>query len=215
MRGDLLTVVGNLIDNAVEACQYGGRIEVSIVLRLDDAGDELTVTVADNGPGIPAALRAGVHPRVLLQGRASRPALPRPRDRTDPGQAHRPTVRRERRHHRPVPLRRVRHGAVAAGRSAGGCGVGRFGTRERRVSTSPRLRTLIVDDDRSVARIHRLFVDAHEGFTVVGEAHSGAAALEQVEPLAPDVVLLDVYLPDFSGLEVLGRLSVERARESR
>ncbi|GAB3031161.1 response regulator [Parafrigoribacterium mesophilum] len=74
------------------------------------------------------------------------------------------------------------------------------------------LRTLIVDDDRSVASIHRLFVEAHEGFTVVGEAHSGAAALEQVELLAPDVVLLDVYLPDFSGLEVLSRLSVERAR---
>jgi response regulator of citrate/malate metabolism len=74
------------------------------------------------------------------------------------------------------------------------------------------LRTLIVDDDLSVARIHRLFVDAHEGFTVVGEAHSGAAALEQVQLLAPAVVLLDVYLPDFSGLEVLTRLSVESAR---
>lgn len=74
------------------------------------------------------------------------------------------------------------------------------------------LRTLIVDDDLSVARIHRLFVEAHEAFTVVGEAHSGAAALEQVELLAPDVVLLDVYLPDFSGLEVLSRLSIERAR---
>jgi response regulator of citrate/malate metabolism len=76
----------------------------------------------------------------------------------------------------------------------------------------PALRALIVDDDLSVARIHRMFVEAHPGFTVVGEAHSGAAALAQVELLDPDVMLLDVYLPDFSGLEVLGRLSVERAR---
>jgi response regulator of citrate/malate metabolism len=75
-----------------------------------------------------------------------------------------------------------------------------------------KLRTLIVDDDLSVARIHRMFVDSHHGFTVVGEAHSGAAALDQVEALDPDVMLLDVYLPDFSGLEVLSRLSIERAR---
>lgn len=75
-----------------------------------------------------------------------------------------------------------------------------------------KLRTLIVDDDHSVARIHRMFVDSHQGFTVVGEAHSGAAALEKVEALDPDVMLLDFYLPDFSGLEVLSRLSIERAR---
>lgn len=75
-----------------------------------------------------------------------------------------------------------------------------------------KLRTLIVDDDLSVARIHRMFVDSHHGFTVVGEAHSGASALALVEKLDPDVILLDIYLPDFSGLEVLSRLSVERAR---
>lgn len=77
--------------------------------------------------------------------------------------------------------------------------------------TAP-LRTLIVDDDFAVARIHRQFVDAHSGFQAVGEAHSGASALEAIERLDPDLVLLDVYLPDFSGLEVLSRLRLERAR---
>ena len=77
--------------------------------------------------------------------------------------------------------------------------------------TTP-LRTLIVDDDFAVARIHRQFVDAHSDFQAVGEAHSGAAALEAIERLDPDLVLLDVYLPDFSGLEVLSRLRLERAR---
>lgn len=75
------------------------------------------------------------------------------------------------------------------------------------------LRTLIVDDDLAVARIHRQFVDSHPGFTAIGEAYTGAAALDQIERLNPDVVLLDVYLPDFSGLEVLSRLRIERARQ--
>jgi response regulator of citrate/malate metabolism len=75
------------------------------------------------------------------------------------------------------------------------------------------LRTLIVDDDIDVARIHWQFVASHPDFTVVGDAHSGAEALSQIERLNPDVVLLDFYLPDFSGLEVLSRLRVERGRQ--
>lgn len=77
--------------------------------------------------------------------------------------------------------------------------------------TAP-LRTLIVDDDFAVAAIHRQFVDAHPGFRAVGEVHTGAAALDAIDRLDPDLVLLDVYLPDFSGLEVLSRLRLERAR---
>lgn len=65
---------------------------------------------------------------------------------------------------------------------------------------------LVVDDDFMVARIHRGYVDRLPGFRVVGEAHTAAAALEAVARLAPDLVLLDVYLPDASGLDVLRRL---------
>jgi two-component system CitB family response regulator len=74
------------------------------------------------------------------------------------------------------------------------------------------LRVLVVDDDFAVARIHRGFVEAHPSYTVVGEAHTAQDALDQIESLTPDVVLLDVYLPDFSGLEVLSRLRHDRAR---
>lgn len=77
---------------------------------------------------------------------------------------------------------------------------------------SGRLRALIVDDDVAVARIHQRFVAAHPSFTVVGVAHTGASALDQLERLKPDVVLLDVYLPDFSGLEVLSRMRLEHGR---
>ena len=68
------------------------------------------------------------------------------------------------------------------------------------------IRVLVVDDDFMVARIHARFVERTEGFEVAGVAHSGAAALEQVDALAPDLVLLDVHLPDLGGLEVLARL---------
>src|SRR5687768_1228993 len=65
---------------------------------------------------------------------------------------------------------------------------------------------LIVDDDFMVAKVHAGFVAALDGFEVVGTASSGASALAEVDRLRPDLVLLDVYLPDMTGLEVLRRL---------
>jgi response regulator of citrate/malate metabolism len=65
---------------------------------------------------------------------------------------------------------------------------------------------LIVDDDFMVAKVHSGFVAALDGFEVIGTASTGAAALEQIERLRPDLVLLDVYLPDMTGLDVLRRL---------
>ncbi|HWL41845.1 MAG TPA: response regulator [Ilumatobacter sp.] len=64
-------------------------------------------------------------------------------------------------------------------------------------------RVLVVDDDFKVASIHRGFVERLPGFDVVGEAHSGRHALTLAAELQPDLMLLDIYLPDMSGLEVL------------
>lgn len=68
------------------------------------------------------------------------------------------------------------------------------------------IRSLVVDDDFMSASIHRSYVERIGGFEVVGEAHSGREALELVGRLRPDLVLLDIYLPDMSGLDVLRRL---------
>lgn len=68
------------------------------------------------------------------------------------------------------------------------------------------IRTLVVDDDYRVADLHCAYVERVPGFEVAGRAHTGTAALEAVDQLRPDLVLLDIYLPDLSGLEVLQRL---------
>jgi response regulator of citrate/malate metabolism len=65
---------------------------------------------------------------------------------------------------------------------------------------------LVVDDDFMVASIHRQYVERVAGFSVVGEAHSGRDALSLTRSLRPELVLLDVYLPDMSGLDVLREL---------
>ncbi|WP_309080227.1 response regulator [Zhihengliuella sp.] len=67
-------------------------------------------------------------------------------------------------------------------------------------------RVLIVDDDFMVARVHAGFVAGTPGFEVVGTAHTGADALTAVRRLLPDLVLLDIYLPDVFGLDLLPRI---------
>ncbi|MER6122093.1 response regulator [Streptomyces sp. NPDC001795] len=69
------------------------------------------------------------------------------------------------------------------------------------------IRTLVVDDDFRVSHIHSEYVSRVEGFEVVGEAACVADALEAVHTLHPDLLLLDVFLPDGSGLDVLRRLT--------
>jgi response regulator of citrate/malate metabolism len=68
------------------------------------------------------------------------------------------------------------------------------------------IRVLVVEDDPTTASIHRSYVDRLPGFEVVGEVHTGADALDAVRRLEPDLVLLDIYLPDVSGIDVLRRL---------
>jgi response regulator of citrate/malate metabolism len=69
--------------------------------------------------------------------------------------------------------------------------------------------TVVVDDDFMVAKVHAAFVERTRGFTVVAVVRTGADALRAVHELHPALVLLDIYLPDRSGIEVLERLRAE------
>lgn len=71
------------------------------------------------------------------------------------------------------------------------------------------IRILVVDDDFRVSGLHCTYVARVEGFEVVGQASNVAEALDAVRTLRPDLLLLDIFLPDGSGLDVLRRLSGE------
>jgi DNA-binding NarL/FixJ family response regulator len=60
---------------------------------------------------------------------------------------------------------------------------------------------LVVDDHPTFRKTARTLLES-EGFDVVGEAVDGASAIEAAASLQPDVVLLDVYLPDMEGFDV-------------
>ncbi|MEV7087759.1 response regulator [Streptomyces sp. NPDC093085] len=68
---------------------------------------------------------------------------------------------------------------------------------------------LVVDDDFMVARVHRTFVERVAPFRVVGTAGTGAEAVAAAGALRPDLVLLDLYLPDVFGLDVVSRLRTD------
>jgi DNA-binding NarL/FixJ family response regulator len=65
---------------------------------------------------------------------------------------------------------------------------------------------LIVDDHASFRATARALLEA-EGFSVIGEAADGRTALEAITSLRPDIVLLDVYLPDMDGFAVVEELA--------
>jgi DNA-binding NarL/FixJ family response regulator len=65
---------------------------------------------------------------------------------------------------------------------------------------------LIVDDHDSYRALARRLLES-EGFDVVGESADGVAAVADAERLQPEVVLLDVQLPDIDGFEVARRLA--------
>jgi DNA-binding NarL/FixJ family response regulator len=70
---------------------------------------------------------------------------------------------------------------------------------------------LIVDDHPSFRANARAVLEA-DGFAVVGEAASGAEALAAIARARPDVVLLDVQLPDADGFELAARLTSNGSR---
>jgi CheY-like chemotaxis protein len=67
---------------------------------------------------------------------------------------------------------------------------------------------LIVDDHPSFRRFARKLLE-EAGFTVVGEASDGRSAVAATQGLRPDLVVLDVMLPDISGLAVAGTIEAD------
>ena len=67
-------------------------------------------------------------------------------------------------------------------------------------------RVLLADDHELVRRLLRLAISAHPDLELVGEAADGSEALELARVLAPDVVVLDLAMPELDGLQVAEEL---------
>ena len=66
-------------------------------------------------------------------------------------------------------------------------------------------KVLIVDDSFLMRRIIRNIVENDPALTIVGEAEDGVIALEKVNELSPDIILLDIEMPNMDGIEFLRR----------
>jgi DNA-binding NarL/FixJ family response regulator len=64
------------------------------------------------------------------------------------------------------------------------------------------IRVFLLDDHEIVREGVRTLLETHDGFEVVGEASTAAEAMARIPPVAPDVAILDVRLPDGDGVEV-------------
>jgi PAS domain S-box-containing protein len=191
----LTQIFSNLLINAAKYTNPKGQIDVEVVKE----GKDVVVSIRDNGVGIPAELM----PRLFTLFTQARPAL----ERSEGGLG--------------VGLALVRglvtlHGGQVQARSAGVNRGSDFivhlpmspvanadGPADSAVIPESRhrgLQVMVVDDNRDVAESCKTLLElsGHR----VSTAYTGREALELAENLHPDVILLDIGLPDISGYEV-------------
>ncbi|HEY0478377.1 MAG TPA: GAF domain-containing protein [Kofleriaceae bacterium] len=201
----LSQVFANLINNAAKYTPPGGRILVA----AEAQGDTLEVRVSDTGIGIPADMLPRVFDMFTQVGRSI--------DRSQGGLGIGLTL-----------VRRIieMHGGSADAESPG---VGRGSTfiirlplavrdaepgrgptpRPMPAATAPALRILVVDDNVDAAETLAMLLELGGNLTRL--AHSGPAALEQVTDFRPDLVFLDIGLPEMNGYEVAARVRADPA----
>jgi DNA-binding NarL/FixJ family response regulator len=75
------------------------------------------------------------------------------------------------------------------------------------------IKVLIVDDQALVRSGFKVLLDAEEDITVVGEAATGAAAVERARAARPDVVLMDIRMPGMDGIKATGQIAGTRGLE--
>src|SRR5271154_7344765 len=81
-----------------------------------------------------------------------------------------------------------------------------LGLTEVGAKTDRQMRTLIVDDEPIARKILREELDLMPDIEIVGEADNGLHALEQIERHRPDLVFLDLQMPEMGGFEVVRNL---------
>src|SRR5260370_15358516 len=72
------------------------------------------------------------------------------------------------------------------------------------------IRILIADDDASIRRLLRRLIENHADWTVCGDAHDGQDAIGKTAQLTPDIVVLDLAMPQMNGLQAAREISRKR-----
>jgi len=90
-----------------------------------------------------------------------------------------------------------------------------FPPRKRKTHSCPAMpvRILIADDDASIRRLLRRLIESHEDWKVCGEAQDGNEAINKTSQLNPDVIVMDLAMPQMNGLQA-GRAIFQKAPET-
>ena len=83
-----------------------------------------------------------------------------------------------------------------------------MGSRDFGLMAQSPMRALIVDDEPHARRYLSELLESETDLLIVGEASSGAQGIEQIGTLSPDVVFLDIQMPDLDGLELVERIEL-------
>jgi len=80
------------------------------------------------------------------------------------------------------------------------------------MSTTEKIRVLVVDDSYFMRRVITEIIESDSGLKVVGHAEDGVKALEKAEQLDPDVITLDIAMPEMDGVAVLRRIMSKKPK---
>ncbi|TQC96796.1 response regulator transcription factor [Moraxellaceae bacterium AER2_44_116] len=73
----------------------------------------------------------------------------------------------------------------------------------------PKITILIADDHQLIRKGLRILLQSQEQFEVIGEAENGIALLQCLQKIRPDIILLDISMPDMTGLEVAQQIQLQ------
>lgn len=71
------------------------------------------------------------------------------------------------------------------------------------------IKILLIEDDPMVREVNRQFIERIEGYQIVGTAANGVIGFQKIKELKPDVILMDIFMPEQDGLETLRQIRGE------